>query len=138
MIPLCISIQLHPFSAPKPRERESKDEEEGFKVKKGSSLLSKFIWAEFSLKLKSAFILCLWLLHINILSVAGFMRFLGFLHTAFKDRIITMINKVKLYTAPASNIHTLQDVLPIAIFNLHNLVYTHKITQTWILNSLST
>lgn len=100
MIPLRISIQLHPFSAPKPRERESKDEEEGFKVKK-RQLSTKFISAEFSWKLKSAFILCLWLLHINILSVPGLMRFLGFLHTEFKDRIITMINKVRLYTAPA-------------------------------------
>ncbi len=41
-----------------------------------------------------------------------------------------MINKVRLYTTPAWNIHTLQDVLPIAIFNLHNLVYTQKKTTS--------
>jgi len=42
----------------------------------------------------------------NILPVPGLMHFLGFLHTEFKYRIITMINKVRLYVTPAWNIQT--------------------------------
>lgn len=104
----CIPLVLksHARGSQKTRRRDL--------MQKKRQLSTKFISAEFSWKLKSAFVLCLWLLHINILSVPGLMRFLGFLHTEFKDRIITMINKVGLDTAPAWNIQTLQDVLPIA------------------------
>lgn len=99
-------------------------------------LSTKFISAEFSWKLKSAFILYLWLLHINIFLVPGLMRFLGFLHTEFKDRIITMINSMLLL--PETYTPDLEDVLPIAILSLHNWVCSHKNTHTWRLNALST